>query len=165
MKKFKLFLLMAFTGLIMASGCTKDDSADPAKQPDPTEFNVTPATIAAEAASGTYSISVTCDAAWDATSSADWCKLVKGDGAVTVAENTTTGSRTATITVTANATTRTVTVTQATPNGTVKCTVEARTVKFYATAKNITVNWGDGSTDVEYNNLNNTPGHAYLCSL
>jgi Leucine-rich repeat (LRR) protein len=168
MKRFELFLLVAFTGLIMASGCSNDDPVDTVKLPDPTEFTVTPATIAAGTASGTYGVNVACHATWTATSSADWCSLVKGDGAiiVTVDENTSMDSRTATITVTDNVTTRTVSVTQAMPGGMVKCTAGAGgTVTFHVTAKSIIVNWGDGSTAVEYNNLNNAPvSHIYAVS-
>jgi hypothetical protein len=164
--KSKLFLLMAFTGLIMAVGCSKENPDDPAG-PDETPATVTvnPATVEATAASGTYSIKVTCNTAWDAASSADWCSIVKGDSVitVTVAENTAEELRTATVTVTAETATRTVTVTQAasqaaTLYGTVEFTVtttDYKTVTFYATAKSITVDWGNGSTEM-YNNLDST---------
>jgi Leucine-rich repeat (LRR) protein len=162
----RIKLLMVFAGLIMISGCTTEDPDDPTKQPgNPTEFTVTPATIAAKATHGTYSINVTCNTAWSATSSADWCSLEKGDGTITVAvtENTATAPRTATITVTAGGIAETVTVTQEAAtlalSETMEFTFTGNTITLGVTAQNMAVDWGDDTTN-EYTGRV-SPSHTY----
>jgi hypothetical protein len=113
MNKILLYLMTVLTGLIIAGGCSKNE---PAESP---RLSATPEQVTATANSSSYRITVTCNTAWTATSDAGWCTLspafAEGNGVITVsvAENTATVSRTATITVTAGVLTYTVTVNQA----------------------------------------------------
>jgi uncharacterized protein (TIGR02145 family) len=79
---------------------------------------VNPAAIDAAANAGSYSITITSNAAWTAATNAEWLTIdpASGDGngtvTVNVAGNSQTETRTATVTVTVAALTETITVTQ-----------------------------------------------------
>jgi Leucine-rich repeat (LRR) protein len=115
------------------------------------------------AGAASYPLTVTGNIAWTAEkSNAAWLTLnpTAGTGngivAVSVAENTATEPRTATITVTASDIVRTVTVTQAAASTTqpgaelkesLVFTFTGNEVEFNATAKSIAVDWGDGTEE------------------
>jgi hypothetical protein len=118
--KTKLFLMMIAAVASTFAGCKSDD--DPA--PDPViepSLSVSPESISAAAAAGSYSIAVTSNTTWTATvnAAATWCTVSPAtgtaNGAVTVnvVENATVENRTATATLTAGALTREVSVAQA----------------------------------------------------
>jgi hypothetical protein len=113
MKK-PLLLLTAVTGILSMSSCAKDEPA-----PEPAALSVLPQNIAATATPSTYTVEITSNAAWTATSDGAWCTFAAaagtGDGAITVhvAENAAVAPRTATLTVASGTITRTVAVTQA----------------------------------------------------
>jgi hypothetical protein len=75
-------------------------------------------TISAATAAGSYTINITANVTWMATSNQTWCSITpasgNGNGTITinVAENTALETRTATVTVKAGALTKTVVVTQ-----------------------------------------------------
>ncbi|GAP71325.1 serine/threonine kinase [Candidatus Symbiothrix dinenymphae] len=109
---FCLLLTMGTASAVFTS-CGEDDPASaPSLTLDKTSISVTKE-------AGTYSIAVTSNDAWTATSGAAWCTLSPTSGTsngtitVNVTENTTTDSRSATITVTSGSLTQQVTVTQA----------------------------------------------------
>ncbi|GHT19797.1 hypothetical protein AGMMS4957_04870 [Bacteroidia bacterium] len=80
--------------------------------------------ISATATEAIYYIAVTSNRGWIVSSDAEWCTLISPSGTrdgkvtVVVGKNTTTSSRSATITVTTKTTARTVTVTQEAANAT-----------------------------------------------
>ncbi|GAP71671.1 hypothetical protein SAMD00024442_16_22 [Candidatus Symbiothrix dinenymphae] len=87
------------------------------QRPSPLTLDKT--SISATYDGDTYSVAVTSNGRWTATSDAAWCTLTPASGTnngtitVNVTENTTTDSRSATITVTSGSLTQQVTVTQA----------------------------------------------------
>jgi hypothetical protein len=120
MKKHHLFILMIAAAAFMLAGCGKNGGEPDEPPVTPPELSVTPASIPATAAAGSYAVTVTSNTAWTATvsSAASWCTLdnaaATGNGTVTVnaAANTATDTRAATVTVAAGTLTRTVSVTQ-----------------------------------------------------
>ena len=81
-------------------------------------LNVTPTSINAENAANTYSIDVTSNISWTATSSESWCSITPASGSgnssilVNVSTNNNESSRTATITIVGGDITRTVSISQ-----------------------------------------------------
>ncbi|MDR2125390.1 MAG: hypothetical protein LBP63_00995 [Prevotellaceae bacterium] len=161
MKKI-LLILAAFTGLMVMSGCSKDDPA-----PVPT-LSVSPENIQATATAGSYTINVTSNASWTATCAETWCTLTGasaiGNGAITVnvAENTTFDNpRTATVTITAGELTETVSVEQEALVPDVEFTFTSAVIFFNATAQKLTIDWGDGTTDDYVNIVQANIVHGY----
>jgi hypothetical protein len=117
MKKFLFFIITA--AALAFAGCKSDD--DPVLDPviDPS-LSVSPASISATIAAGTYSIAVTSNVTWtvEVNAGATWCTVspVTGtaDGSVTVsvAENAVVETRAATVTISAGTLTQQVIVTQ-----------------------------------------------------
>jgi uncharacterized protein (TIGR02145 family) len=120
MKKFSTLLLAAFALLAMAASCSENEEPNkpPVDPPAEEELALTPTSVNAAVEAGTYSVTITGNVAWTATVNADWLTVTpasgNNDGAVTlsVAENVTIDSRTATLTVAGGELSRTVTVTQ-----------------------------------------------------
>jgi hypothetical protein len=143
MNKVLCFLLTVFTGLIIAGGCSGKKSADSLV------LTASPGEITSTADSGSYSITVICGTAWTATSNAEWCTVtfVEGDSIITakVAENPATESRATTITIVADTLAYIVAVNQAMRKKIIEFTFTGDAVRFYATAKSIVVDGGDGS--------------------
>jgi hypothetical protein len=116
MKNYVKFAAMAAIASVMVTACSEDDPATPAPA---TSLELAPTSIPATKDAATYSITVTSNGAWTATSDAVWCTLTPASGTnnstitVTVTENTATGSRTATLSVASDSLSRQVTVTQA----------------------------------------------------
>jgi hypothetical protein len=127
------------------SACKKDD---PEPQVDEVTLTVS-ADISAEAAAGTYPVTVTCNTAWTAAVNTDatWCTVNpssgKGDGTITVTvTDNADDTRSAILTVSAGTLSKTVTVTQlgtkpsviATGNGTDNMPNSAGTATISITA-------------------------------
>jgi uncharacterized protein (TIGR02145 family) len=114
MKKTYSLLLAALALLTMAASCGKDEPiVDPVD-----ELSITPASINATPAGGTYILTVTGNMTWTATDDAEWLTLSPASGEgngtinVEVTGNTTVEARNATVTVAAGALTETVTIVQ-----------------------------------------------------
>jgi hypothetical protein len=139
------------------------------------KLSVQPSEISAEAVAGDYSVAVTGNTAWTADCDAEWLTLAQpasgtGNDTVTVrlAENTAPEPRTATLSVRAGGYIATMTVTQAAaapdPRETITLTLTPsdNTVTFRLTATDITVDWGDSSTD-DYDEISNGDvTHTYV---
>jgi hypothetical protein len=121
MKHHFYFFRMAIVGLFMAVAFNSCD--DDENNGGETTLSVSPESISATAGAGSYTITVTSNAAWTAESNAAWCTLspasAEGNGTVTLnaAANTAQEQRTATVTVKAGSLTETVHVTQAAATG------------------------------------------------
>jgi hypothetical protein len=113
MKRIIILFLAVFTGLMITSSCSKDEVAS-----DTPTLSVNPENVSATTAAGSYTVNITSNVSWTATSSETWCSITpaSGDGngtlTIIVAANTAIETRTATVTVKAGALTKTVTVTQ-----------------------------------------------------
>jgi hypothetical protein len=132
-------------------------------------LSIAPETLNVEAAAAGHTIAVTSNAAWTASENAEWLSLTpatgSGNGIITVnvETNTTAESRTATITVKAGSLSQTVTVTQATQE-TAVFTFTGGEATFTATARNMAIDWGDGTTN-EYTNVKYSSfSHIYQSS-
>jgi uncharacterized protein (TIGR02145 family) len=118
MKKHFILLLLA-SAMMLFAGCAEDDPTNPIVGDPTPELSIAPASINATAAAGSYSITITSNVSWTATTTAEWLTLSpasgEGNGAVTVnvTGNTTVEARNATITVAAGTLTETVTLVQA----------------------------------------------------
>jgi outer membrane lipoprotein-sorting protein len=120
MKKTFILLTATLALLLTAAACDENTAAPPAPDNPSGELSVSPPTVNAAAAAGTYAIGVISNVAWSATVDADWLSLNpsagENNGTITlhVSENTA-APRTATITVTAGALSKTTTVVQTSP--------------------------------------------------
>lgn len=158
----RIFLIIL---LLSTYGCKKD--------PAP-ELTLTRSTVAVPNASGTESISFTCNGKWTAVSSETWVTVApsfgNGNGEVTItfAENLSTSERTGNINLTTGPITKTVKVTQSrtfldTDNSTLSFTKEGSTNKLNITSNTdwqillpqgvdwITVSPMSGSMNMEVN--------------
>jgi hypothetical protein len=114
MKRKSILFLAAFTGLLMTmNSCSKDKVT-----PDIPSLAVSAENVSAVATAGSYTVNITANVAWTATSNQTWCSITPASGegngvlTITVAENTALEARTASITVKAGALTKTVVVAQ-----------------------------------------------------
>jgi len=104
--------LTVTTGTLTKTVTVTQDAGAPA-------LSVSPSTISVPIEASSYTVAVTSNTAWVATSNATWCTLADasatGNGTLTVhvAANTFTSTRTATITVSAGTLSQTITVQQA----------------------------------------------------
>jgi Leucine-rich repeat (LRR) protein len=107
-----------------------------------------------------YTIEITSNVAWTATSAETWCSVSptsgSGSGVLTlaVAENTSIATRTATVTVKAGDLNCDIIVIQTSVHTApaVVFTSDRQLITFLASAQKLIVNWGDGEIS-EYNNL------------
>ncbi|GHT18788.1 hypothetical protein AGMMS4957_01730 [Bacteroidia bacterium] len=119
--------ILSFFGLLLAMGTASavfTSCSGDAPEAENTILLVDRMVISATATEATYYIAVTSNRGWIVSSNAEWCTLISPSGTrdgkvtVVVGKNTTTSSRSATITVTTKTTAQTVTVTQAPANAT-----------------------------------------------
>lgn len=128
MKKF-LFFLTALVAMVIATGCSSNDT------PATPILEVENSSITFEATAGSQQLKVTTNQeSISATSNAtDWCNVTVANSVLTISieENTTLVQRTATVTVKAGTLTKSITVTQAAAN----VTLEVEGTKYDAPAE------------------------------